>query len=885
MTRLATTRRLTALLASGASLSGLARAAAPQASTLLERAAVPSLWERAAALDPTVVMTGGAMTFALAAGLWASRLSAASKTATVDWSRRLATMEAQLERSESVLASHPGLVVVWDDAFADIDSGWGRPRVLGGPAALASLLTFSSDDPDAFLRPADALLSAFGDLPVDEDSEEPEPLRAKVDALRRHGVSFSGSVLTEEGRSIDCDGRVAGDQVTLWLTDPAVRLAEEAGVVGHARDRAADLHGALNQLDRAPMAAWRRGADLRLEWVNRAYVEMVEAVNMDQVLDEQIEIDPAFRALAERATTEITRGGKRALDDVHAVTVRGQRRVFRIIESAMHGAGEGALAGLAIDVTRQDRAQEDLKRHQEAHRKTLDQIPSAVAVFGAQQQLDYYNQAFLDLWRLDDAELRARPSHGEVLDRLRHDGLLPSHADFAAWKRGQLRLYTDESPDSTTDGAAPDEIWNLPSGRTLKVSTQRHGLGGVAVVFEDVTETLTLQGQFQEQMKVQKATLNNLAEGVAVFRADGCLALYNKSLRAMWDLDAVIGANKPFDEVAKAIRALAPDAGAALADIKRRIVSLTHEDRAPLVGQEMPLNDGRTYLYATSPLPDGATLVTFLDVTDSRERQKELEVRNQLLEDTDKIKTKFVDHISYQLRDPLNTIIGFSEMLEMEVTGPLNDKQKDYAASILTASNRLLDLVNDIIDLAAIDAGQLRLDMAEVDVARLLEKAATYATLKAEDAEVRLRLDCPKDIGTIRADEKRLRQVVFNLLSNAFAFTEAGGEVVLSAEAEGGVVRIAVTDTGRGVGADDQARAFDRFESAGAGAGAGVGLSLVNSYVKLHGGLVHLRSTEGEGTTVSCHLPKDGPQGADVLEDDAAGVTLDGLEDEVRAVG
>ncbi|MEM9811003.1 MAG: hypothetical protein AAF788_07240, partial [Pseudomonadota bacterium] len=225
--------------------------------------------ERAfAALDPTYAVTAGAVFFALGALLWALRAASASKHLTSDWSRHLAVMEAQLEKSESILASHPGLVLVWSETDDELADGWGRPRVLGGPAALASLITFASKDPDAFRRPAESLLDAFGDLHVTEDQtgSKSTTLREKVLRLRREGLAFSGTLMTEEGRSIECDGRVAGDQVTLWLTDPAVRLAEEAGVMGAARDRASDLHGAFNHLDRAPIAAWRRDPDLKLEW-------------------------------------------------------------------------------------------------------------------------------------------------------------------------------------------------------------------------------------------------------------------------------------------------------------------------------------------------------------------------------------------------------------------------------------------------------------------------------------------------------------------------------------------------------------------------------------------------------------------------------------------
>lgn len=816
------------------------------------------LAEKAALIKPTWAITAGAVCMAIACLLGVLRASHINQNVTKDWSRDLARMEAQLEKSESILASHPGLVLVWAETDEDVYDGWGRPRVLGGPAALASLITFASKDPEAFRRPAESLLDAFGDLQLTEDRSagKSSTLREKVALLRSEGLSFSGTLMTEEGRSIECDGRVAGDQVTLWLTDPAVRLAEEAGVVGQARDRASDLHGAFNHLDKAPIAAWRRSPDLKLEWVNKAYVEMVEAINMDEVISEQKEIDPSFLKVAEKAKSEHQRSGRKAADDLIRVNIRGQRRVLRVIEQPMHAAGDRvSMAGLAIDVTRQDKAQEELRRHQEAHRQTLDQLGTAVAVFGPNQTLDYYNQSFVELWGLEEAELLHNPSHAEILDRLRHMEKLPAQSDFGRWKKDQLQVYTDEHNDSD-----PDDIWNLPSGRTLRVAMRRHALGGVAVVFEDISQTVELQTLYQTQIKVQRATLNNLAEGVAVFGADGRLALFNQSFEDMWGMPAEQLTDAPhFDRLSTEFQALAPRAKDDFASMKRRIVSFSPQDRATESGGPFKLKDGRWIGYATSPLPDGATLVSFIDVTDSQERQKELEVRNQILEEADRIKTRFTNHISYQLRDPLNVIKGFAEVLENEFAGPLTDRQKDYTAAIVASSLKLLDLVDDIIDLAAVDAGQLDLDMDWVDIRELMENAKTYAALKAEDSQVKLTIDCDSAIGQLRGDERRLKQVLFNLLSNAFQFTEPGGEVVLGAEREGEMIKLWVSDTGRGVTPADQAKVFERYEAAGPGAGAGVGLALVNSFVGLHGGFVRLSSREDEGTTVTCHLPADGP--------------------------
>ncbi len=817
--------------------------------------------ETASGLDPLLLGTIGSISVALAAVAWAIRVSAASRNQSVTWTNRLAEMEAELEKADSVLSAHPGLVLVWEDDYDAIEKGWGTPKILGGPAGLASLMSFSKDvEDDALASPVDRLLHALGDLPVDDDgpAEDIKKLKEKVRELRAHGIAFSGSIVTSEGRAIEADGRVAGGQVALWLTDPAARMAEDGGIMGKVRERTSDLHGALSLLERSPTPAWRRSADLSLAWVNKAYAEAVEAPNAIAVIKDQIELDAAARKIAEKAATE-----RRPAEGRVIVNIHGERRVLKVFETPMHGAGEAALGGIAIDTTELDRARTELRQHIEANRRTLDQIPVATALFSSSQSLIYYNRAFLQLWGLEDADLAGHPTHGEILDRLRHAGKLPEPPDYRAWKAEQLHLYTAElsAPGAERDGEAPDDVWHVPGGRTLRVARARHPLGGVVVVFDDVTERMSLEAKYNTQLRVQRATLNNLSEGVAVFSADGALRLYNAAFLKLWRFDTdTLDARPHIDRILAPLKGQVVKGADILADLKRRATSLSPEDRAAVKDGSLSLVDGRTIAFGTEPLPDGAMLVHFLDITDSREREKELKERNAFLEDIDRQKSKFVDHVSYQLRTPLATIVGFAEMLDGQMFGVLNDRQKDYIASIIAASHHLRDLITDIIDLAVIDAGKMTLDVGSVDIRDLLESAATYAALKAEDTQVSLAVDCPKDIGAIAADSKRLKQVLFNLLSNAFAYTGAGGKVSLGADRAPGLIRIWVADTGRGVSPEDQAKAFDPFESRGPSAGAGIGLSLVQRFISLHGGWVRMESEAGKGTRVTCYLPAQAAQ-------------------------
>jgi signal transduction histidine kinase len=207
---------------------------------------------------------------------------------------------------------------------------------------------------------------------------------------------------------------------------------------------------------------------------------------------------------------------------------------------------------------------------------------------------------------------------------------------------------------------------------------------------------------------------------------------------------------------------------------------------------------------------------------------------------------------------------GFAEILANNYFGELNPKQSEYTRGILDAGGRLVSLIDDILDLSTIEAGYLSLNIEDVDVADLLQDVFDLTREWAGRETITATLKCPKDIGTIRADARRLKQVLVNLIRNAISFTPGGGSITLLAESGKENIRIAVADTGIGIRPDDQGAIFAPFQRAnttdahGAPVGPGLGLSLVNNIVKLHGGEVNLTSRPGEGTVVTLILPRDG---------------------------
>ena len=286
--------------------------------------------------------------------------------------------------------------------------------------------------------------------------------------------------------------------------------------------------------------------------------------------------------------------------------------------------------------------------------------------------------------------------------------------------------------------------------------------------------------------------------------------------------------------------------------------SVTAIDNREPISARIERRDGAVLDLATMPLPDGATLVTFQDSTDTVNVERALRERNEALETADSIKIDFVHHVSYELRSPLTNIIGFANLLGDPTFGPLTQKQSEYLGYITASTNALLALINNILDLATIDAGAMTLNLGDVDIRASMEAAAEGVQDRLVNNHITLDIRAPSNIGSFTADERRLRQILFNLLSNAVGFSPAGGTITLLAERRPDAVIFSVTDHGPGIPPEAKDKVFDWFETDSKGSqhrGPGLGLSLVRSFVVLHGGTVAIDSAPGQGTTVTCVFP------------------------------
>ena len=238
---------------------------------------------------------------------------------------------------------------------------------------------------------------------------------------------------------------------------------------------------------------------------------------------------------------------------------------------------------------------------------------------------------------------------------------------------------------------------------------------------------------------------------------------------------------------------------------------------------------------------------------------REIEVKSRELETASRHKSEFLANMSHELRTPLNAIIGFSEVLAERMFGEINDKQAEYLADILESGRHLLSLINDILDLSKIEAGRMELEPSDFDLPGAIDNTLILVRERAQQRAIKLGRTLDERLGRIRADERKVKQVLLNLLSNALKFTPEGGRIDVQAQLRDGVAEIAVTDTGVGIAPEDQEAVFEEFRQVGTASkkieGTGLGLAISRKFVELHGGRMWVESEVGKGSTFTFTLP------------------------------
>jgi signal transduction histidine kinase len=540
--------------------------------------------------------------------------------------------------------------------------------------------------------------------------------------------------------------------------------------------------------------------------------------------------------------------GLRKSDRSHPATVRRIRGNGQVIDVTSDPLPDGGWTMVVTDITPLARAEDEASRRARALDAILEAIPHGVCVYGADHRVVLFNRAYTEA--MAGAPLAVGDHRLDVIRRRAEEG------EYGGGKPDEIAAQ-----QASFDVIRPQmRRRRRPNGTVVDVRTAPLPYGGFVSVVTNITPLTDAEAELSRRAEEMAAMLASIRHGIMLWGPDGRLIASNAVVAGLLNHPpGLLTPGRTQDDVIDNMlwRGEFGEGEAAVA----YAAGLRARDRSVTYIRTMHLRSGRIVEIRSDPTPGGGWLSTYSDVTEARQAEEELRRAKESAEAANQAKSRFLATMSHELRTPLNAVIGFSDALLREAANPTTARVAEFARQINESGRSLLGLINIILDVARIEAGRFDLASDVVDIERLVRAAVRQADAAAQAAEITLAAELPDSLPRLRADERRLAQVLRHLLSNAVKFTEIGGTVTAGARLEpDGDLLIFVRDTGIGISEEDLERVFEPFTQldstlARRYQGSGLGLYVSRALVAGHGGRLILRSQAGEGTSAEVRLP------------------------------
>jgi signal transduction histidine kinase len=516
---------------------------------------------------------------------------------------------------------------------------------------------------------------------------------------------------------------------------------------------------------------------------------------------------------------------------------------------------DGGFLLTVTDISLHSRSEDEAKRRADLLASILDNVPHGICVYGPDRRVTMFNRTYTDV--MQGAPLA-----------------VGDHIDLVISRRAEAGEYGPGDPHAVIEEQLAYDIGQpqrrrrrRPNGTAVDVRTAPLPDGGHISVVTDITELAEAEDRASRRAEQLAVMLGSIRHGITLWSADRTVVASNAmAAELLGHTPDMLVPGRTLDETIADLLARGELGDGTAAEA--RGAKLAAQDWSNVYQRELVTAAGRVLEARSDPTPDGGFVSTFTDVTEARAVEQELRRAKETAETANRAKSHFLATMSHELRTPLNAIIGFSDALLREAGNPDPGRVDEYAQQVNLAGRQLLGLINTILDVSRIEAGRFELADDLVDLARLVRAAVRRADASAQAAEIEVLVEVPEDLPLLRADERRLSQVLAHLLSNAIKFTEAGGQVTVTAAvadtggAGAGDLLIAVTDSGIGIAAQDLDRVFEPFTQIDSSLsrrfdGSGLGLYVSRALVNGHGGHLVLRSDPGIGTTAEVRMPAD----------------------------
>jgi len=501
------------------------------------------------------------------------------------------------------------------------------------------------------------------------------------------------------------------------------------------------------------------------------------------------------------------------------------------------------------DITERKNSEEILRESEEKFRKVFEDSPIGMVMTGKDMGILTVNNSFCNMLGYSESEL-----YGSTFRRFTHPDYIPGdELEMLKLVAREIPVYHTEKRYFKNDGSI---IWG-----STTVSLIRNNSGEVRfflAMVGDITSRKIAEGELEKSFSLQNATLESTADGILVVDTNGKIVQYNQKFAEMWRIP---------EEVLKLMKD-----EAALQYVLDQLkcpgdfigkVKILYSDPEAITSDLLEFKDGRFFERYSQPQKIGGRSVgrvwSFRDITARKKAENELIAAKEKAEESDRLKTAFLHNVSHEIRTPMNAIMGFSTLLNEP--GISDDERHQYIDIIFRSGNHLLSIINDIVDLASIETGQVKLNKGQINLNTTLRSLYDQFSYKKIPHKITLSLETPLSIkdAEIIADNTKLVQILSNLVNNAFKFT-VKGKISFGYDLKDEFVEFFVRDTGIGIPAQHLSRIFDRFyqvdnTKSRQYSGTGLGLSICKAYVELQGGKIWVSSKPDEGTEFRFTIP------------------------------
>ncbi len=610
-------------------------------------------------------------------------------------------------------------------------------------------------------------------LDVLETKENRSEVRRLSENLRLEGLPFEKVIhLASKNKFIkifgakisDNDGSVYADMI--WfrdITSTQEEIIKLTNSMNSANNKAKLLDNLINHL---PIPVWLRNDKLAIELCNNKFIETVEADSKEEVLIKRIELLGADSKEI-KMQSSFARASGHAKKGVGSAVIGGQRKIFEYTETPFtNSINEGEpnindavyTAGCALDISNLDESNRSIRQHQEAHTKLLASLGSAVAVFGSNKELSYYNDALLEFFLFDKEYLDSKPKYQQFLDILREKRLLPEVPDYQKYKNQEIDAFSAIIE-------AKEDILYLPNDKTVRRIRAPHPLGGLIFTYEDVSDRLSIERSYATLMEVQKQTLDGIKEAVSVFSPNGRLSITNQAYIDLWKL------NKAFIDSSPYISDLLEkyhsyfDTVQDWEGLKKELIGhITNRNTKTI---RLHRNDGIVIDITSSYLSDNSIMVNYVNVTHETRIEKSLSRSKDNISTTSYLRSEFIKNVSEEIKPSLKTISGFSSKILDSKENQMLPETKEYIKDVQSVVKNLDLMMQDVFDIAPFDIRSDEPEYKELDITAIINNIIGFNTQKAKQKKIKISFSVKDKINPIIADEKYLKQIIFYMICSA----------------------------------------------------------------------------------------------------------------------